>query len=389
MIQIIRIKVSYNAYLLNQKIKKYIKDLDMLLLLPVISLCLFGVAAVFWAGLSPQFSSPFALVKSKVAVMFIGLGAAGLFSQIDYHHYEKPNLQAAGCLTLILFLCLLFFLGLKEYGANLRFALMNRTVQPTEYVKLMVVIVLSYTIIETYQKGLLGYLVFSVHSLPLTVFTVLIAMQPDYGAVLIIITTAMGMLIVARIKAGRSLVTFILFAGAAGGLFLGACVLWDNNFYVLDRFRIYVSCFLVNECSEYQIANAYHAISSGGFWGADLSAALHPHGILPMECNDFIFCVIAEETGFLGTSLFLMSYMMLIHRGFEISKQCRDFFGQLMAFGLTWLIGFQALLNMMVATGLFPITGVTLPLISHGGNSMLSVMIAVGILNNIAKHQHT
>ena len=105
-----------------------------------------------------------------------------------------------------------------------------------------------------------------------------------------------------------------------------------------------------------------------------------------MECNDFIFCVIAEEMGFIGVAVILLLYLWVIQRGFLISKYCKDFFGQLMAFGLTWLIGFQALLNILVSTGLFPITGITLPFVSHGGNSLISVMIAVGILLNISRN---
>ena len=347
---------------------------------------MFGLAAVYWAGLSPQFSGPYFLLKAKTVFVLAGIGLALVLSRIDYHIYEKRGFQIGISLAVIVMLILLFFVGLKEHGANLRLPLFSRTIQPTEYAKIIVVIVFSYTITDTYRRDLLSYFVLSVQSFFLWGLVVLIAMQPDYGAVLILIVASLGMLIVARLQARRSLF-IVAFSVVLGGLvFLLGCLILKDDFYVLNRFRIYMECFLVAGCREYQISNAYNVIASGGFFGNGIAEAIHPHGVLPMESNDFIFCVIAEELGFLGITVLLSVFVMFIRRGFSISKHCRDFFGQLMAFGLTWTIGFQVLLNILVATGLSPITGVTLPFISQGGNSLLSVMIATGILLNISKN---
>jgi cell division protein FtsW len=344
------------------------------------------MAAVFWAGLSPQFSSPFVLFKSKATFILSGIILAIGFSKIDYHFYENRKLQIVTSLVVIVFLGLLFFIGPEEFGANLRFLIFNKTVQPTEYVKIIVVFVLSYTITETYGKDLLGYFVFSIHSLLLGILFILIAFQPDYGAVLILMVTSFSMLIVARIRAKRSIFIVGLLIAFGGLIFLILCFALADDFYVLERLKIFVQCLFVSGCDEYQMSNAYNAIISGRFLGNNIVNAIHPHGVIPMECNDFIFCVIAEETGFFGIALLLSVYLLFIHRGLSLSKHCRDFFGQLMAFGLTWLIGIQAFLNILVAAGCFPITGVTLPFISHGGNSLLSTMIAVGILLNISKN---
>jgi len=213
-----------------------------------------------------------------------------------------------------------------------------------------------------------------------------VALQPDYGVVLILLATSLAMLIVARVRARRSIFFVTLFLALGGLAFFCVCFVLANDFYVLDRFRIFVECVFVVGCKEYQLSNAYEVIASGKLSGTDILNAIHPHGILPMECNDFIFCVIAEEMGFFGVVLLLLVYLSFLQRGFFISKHCRDFFGQLMAFGLTWIVGFQALLNILVATGLFPITGITLPFVSHGGNSLISVMAAVGILLNISRN---
>ncbi len=369
-----------------KRMKLLLQDVDFLLLSPVLTLCAFGIAAVFWAGLSPQFSSPFVLLRAKVMFILPGILLVICFSKIDYHFYENRKLQIATSLAVIVFLALLFFIGPKEFGANLRFLIFNKTVQPTEYVKIIVVFVLSYTITETYRKDLLGYFVFSIHSLLLGVLFILIALQPDYGAVLILIATSFSMLTVARMQAKTSILIATLLMTLGGLIFLVVCFTLTDDFYVFERLRIFIECFFVSDCDEYQLRNAYNSIVSGRLFGNSIIGAIHPHGVLPMECNDFIFCVIAEEMGFIGVVLLLFVYLLFIKRGFLISKHCKDFFGQLMAFGLTWIIGFQALLNVLVAIGLFPITGVTLPFISHGGNSLLSAMIAVGILLNISKN---
>ncbi|MGD8513874.1 MAG: FtsW/RodA/SpoVE family cell cycle protein [Deltaproteobacteria bacterium] len=361
-------------------------DVDLVLLAPMLTLCVFGLLAVFWAGLSPQFSSPFILLKEKVRFILPGIGLMLCFSKIDYHFYENRGLQVAISLAVIVFLALLFFLGPKEFGARLRFLVFNKTIQPTEYVKVIMVIVLSYTITETYRKDLPGYFIFSIHSLLLAILFVLIALQPDFGAVLILLATALCMLIVARIQVRRGLFILASVLISVGVTLLALCFVLAEDFYGLERLKAFLECFFVKGCKEYQLINAYHVIISGGLFGNSIRDVLHPHGIVPMESNDFIFCVVAEETGFLGVVFLLLIYLRFIQRGFFICKHCKDFFGQSMAFGLTWIIGFQALLNILVATGLLPTTGVTLPFISHGGNSLLSAMIAVGILLNISKN---
>jgi cell division protein FtsW len=362
------------------------RDLDLALLAPVLTLSVFGVLAVFWAGLSPQFSSPYVLVKAKVMSLLAGVLLLVCFSKIDYHCYENRRLQIEVTLAVIGFLGLLFVIAPKEFGAILRFLVFNKTIQPSEYVKVVVVVVLSYTITESYRRNLIEYLVFSVHSLFLAILVILIAFQRDYGAVLILLVTALCMLVVARIQAKQSALSAAFAMVLGGVIFLTICGALKEDFYVLDRFWIFLKCLLVKDCDEYQLSNAHSVIISGGLVGNSIMDAIHAHRILPMECNDFIFCVIAEEMGFLGVVLLLFLYLLFIQRGFLVAKHCRDFFGQLMAFGLTWIIGFQAILNVLVATGLFPITGITLPFISHGGNSSLSAMIAVGILLNISKN---
>ncbi len=379
-------KIIAGYYAKRFSIIIFFKQIDYYLLAPVLTLCLFGLVAVFWAGLSPQFSSPFLLFKAKLYFFIPGLLIALCLSAVDYHLYENSKLQISLSLAVIFFLVLLFFLGPREFGANLRFLLFNKTIQPTEYSKIIIVVVLSYTITETYRRNLFSYFIFSIHTALLLVLFVLIALQPDYGAVLILFVTSLSMMIAARIEAKKSLLIVLLISILGCLMIIALCVALPQYQYVLDRFKIFFECFFVKGCHKYQINNAYHAVISGRLFGNSITGALHPHGILPMECNDFIYCVIAEESGFTGVTMLVVVYLLFIKQGFFIASNCRDFFGQLMAFGLTCMIGLQALINMLVATGLMPTTGITLPFVSHGGNSMLSSLIAVGMLLNISKN---
>jgi len=179
------------------------QHVDVYLLVPVFTLCVFGLVAVFWAGLSPKFSSPFLLFKAKLYFLIPGLLIAVCLSAVDYHLYENSKLQISLSVAVIFFLLLLFFSGPREFGANLRFLLFNKTIQPAEYSKIIIVIVLSYTITETYRRQLFNYFIFSIHTALLVVLFILIAMQPDYGAVLILFATSLCMLIAARIEAAQ------------------------------------------------------------------------------------------------------------------------------------------------------------------------------------------
>ena len=362
------------------------QETNFQLLSPVLALCMFGVAAVFRAGLSPQFSSPFILLKSKLYFAGFGMMLVTGLSMVDYHIYENRRLQVGLSMGMIILLLFLFLFGPREFGANLRLKFFSKTFQPTEYAKILVVLVLSYTITETFRRRLLSYFVLSVHTALLVILFVLIALQPDYGAVLILLATALCMLIAARIQAQKSLFIVIFGAIVGGLLFVGMCLTFPRYLYVFNRIKSFLVCFFIKGCDTYQINSAYDTIISGGFFGDAITDAIHPHGVLPMECNDFIFCVIAEGFGFVGIFLLLAVYLFFIREGFLIARYCRDFFGQLMAFGLTCMIGLQALINMLVAIGLFPATGITLPFVSHGGNSILACMIAIGILLNISKN---
>jgi cell division protein FtsW len=136
----------------------------------------------------------------------------------------------------------------------------------------------------------------------------------------------------------------------------------------------------------YNLIQSYYAIGSGGLFGVGLGNSIQKLYYLPFQHTDFIFSVICEEWGFIGASIVIGLFGLLAWRGFAIAWHCPSRFGRMLAFGLTLAIVLQAMINISVTVGLMPVTGVTLPLISYGGTSMIVTLGMIGMLLNISRY---
>jgi cell division protein FtsW len=136
----------------------------------------------------------------------------------------------------------------------------------------------------------------------------------------------------------------------------------------------------------YQVINSLYALGSGGLIGMGIGNGRQKLGFLPEQNTDFIFAVLGEEMGFLGTMLVVGLFLVFAWRGYRIASRCPDLFGSLLAAGMTTMIVLQALFNMGVVTGCLPVTGISLPFISYGGSSLLLCMGASGVLLNISRY---
>jgi len=140
--------------------------------------------------------------------------------------------------------------------------------------------------------------------------------------------------------------------------------------------------------SGFQIIQSLYAIGPGGLLGLGLGNSIQKHFYLPEPQTDFIFSIISEEFGFMGVLIVSILFILIIYRGFRISKNCENRFGKFLAFGITFQFAFQALLNLMVVVGLIPVTGVTLPFLSYGGSSLLITLMSFGLVLNISKYNY-
>ena len=157
--------------------------------------------------------------------------------------------------------------------------------------------------------------------------------------------------------------------------------------YRLQRISSFINPWNDPLGSGFQIIQSLYAIGPGGLFGFGLGNSRQKHFYLPEPQTDFIFSIICEELGFFGVLLVVFLFMIIVATGFRIASKCEDLFGKFLAFGITFWIAFQTILNLMVVVGLIPVTGVTLPFLSYGGSSLLILYIAIGIVLNISRYQ--
>ena len=207
----------------------------------------------------------------------------------------------------------------------------------------------------------------------------LIMLQPDFGTGVILVMSIIGLLFISGVK-----LSFFSKIGILG--LIGAVALILAAPYRIQRILSFIDPWKDPLGSGFQTIQSLFAIGPGGLLGFGLGNSIQKHFYLPEPQTDFIFSIISEELGFLGALIVASLFVIIISRGFIISMKTNDLFAKFLAFGITFQITFQTLLNLMVVVSLLPVTGVTLPFISYGGSSLLMTLIGVGILLNISKN---
>lgn len=369
--------------------------MDVLLLGITIVLTLFGLAmissvSVFESyqltqrltlqGLRDGPSNSFYLWRSFRHVLF-GFGAMGITMLIPYRLWQK--LAFPLFVATLLLLVALFIPGLRaEWGTSQSWLRMGPlSMQPSELLKLTLVFYLALwlqkrtQLISTWKDGFVPFATL------LSLSTILVALQPDLGSFLVLSSIAVVMFFVA----GGN-IFHVLLGGTMAGI-LGLPLILQKE-YIRNRFRAFLNPEdpAFSETIGFQIKQALIAIGSGGAFGVGYGKSVQKFGYLPEVQADTIFAAMAEELGFLRLLIILTMFGMFIWRGYRIAREAPDRFGFLVATGITTWIAFQTILNIAVNLALFPLTGITLPFISYGGSSLLSLLIAVGVLLNISMY---
>ena len=206
-------------------------------------------------------------------------------------------------------------------------------------------------------------------------------LQPDLGTGAIILVTVIGLLFVSGVD-----MTF--FARIIGLGLIGLSALIIAAPYRIKRIVAFLNPWSDPLGSGFQSIQSLYAIGPGGLLGMGLFNSVQKHFYLPEPQTDFIFSIISEELGILGIVLVATLFISIIYRCLKISINCNDLFGKYLAFGITFQLTFQTLLNLAVVVGLVPITGVTLPFLSYGGSSLIITLCSIGIILNISRHQN-
>ena len=325
-----------------------------------------------------DYGSSFTFFRKQLLWAIVAFGAYFASSRIDYHRWRGVSFLFYAVSAALLVIVLVPGIGISVGGSARWVGVGPFSFQPSEIVKLAMVLVVADVLSRRSEKSLREFSQMAIPVLPGLGFIVfLVMMQPDLGTTIVISVIALGLLFIA----GASLRHLIPVGLIGSGLALGAALAED---YRRARLLAFLDPWADPLNTGYQTIQSLIALGSGGLFGVGLGASRQKWSYIPNSHTDFIFAILGEELGLLGTFMVLGLFVFIAYLGIRIAKRAPDRFGMLVASGVTIWIAFQALVNMGAVTAAMPITGVPLPLVSFGGTSLLITMTALGILNNIA-----
>jgi rod shape determining protein RodA len=357
------------------------RGLDLLTPLIILFLVGVGVAMIYSAyEVSRPTDGADALLDNTVfrqsLFAAVGLVAYIVVAAIDYHVILRLYRWIyVGVLALLM---LTQVLGQARFGAQAWFEVFVFTVQPSELCKVLMVVVMA-RLLDSTEHDLESPLPFLLSAVLVAAPAVLIYLQPDFGIALMLMATWAGMAFLAGVRWRH-----ILFLGVLG--LIAVPVAW---FQAPPYMRGRIVDFLYPENdpsgSTYNTMQALISIGSGGWWGKGfLQGTQSQLQFLRVRHTDFIFSVLAEEFGFIGSVLVILLYVALILRLIHVANQAPDMPGRLLVGGVATMVFAQAFVNTAMNASLVPVTGLTLPLISYGGSSLTTMFIALGLAQSVA-----
>jgi len=359
------------------------KKQDLILMIAVIVISLFGIIMIYsassiWAEY--KFNDPFRFVKAEGLFLIIGIVLMFIISKVDYMNYKKYANILLGVCFLLLILVLIPGIGSVRNGSRSWFGIGQFGIQPSEFTKLAMIIFTAKYLshnqkeMRSIKRGVLPIL-----GLLMFLFG-LIMLQPDFGTGTVLVMSIIVMIFVSGVN-----LSFFVKIGILGIVAIVALIIVAP--YRLERILSFLNPWQDPLGSGFQIIQSLYAIGPGGLLGLGFGNSIQKHFYLPEPQTDFIFSVISEEFGFMGVLIVSSLFVTIIYRGIKIALNCEESFGKYLAFGITFQLAFQSILNLMVVVGLIPVTGVTLPFLSYGGSSLLITLMSMGILLNISRYQ--
>jgi cell division protein FtsW len=352
---------------------------DFKLFFPMLVLVGIGIVMVYSASSAISIKKygndlHYLIRQSMIAVL--GLIAMLIFRKIPYEYYRKYAylflVVAIGLLVAVKFTGL----GIKVNGAKRWMMIAGFRFQPSEFARIAMVIFMSYSLTKKQDHIRSFFIGFVPHVFFLGLFAGLIALQPDFGSVVILAAITWVMMFVAGVR-----VAYLV--GSVGALLPFAYIYMMSATYRTERWLAFLHPWEHASDQAYQIVHSLMAFGTGGVWGAGVGKGLQKLFYLPEPHTDFIFSVIGEELGLVGVLCVLLLYVLILWSGLSIAKNTYDIFGSYLAMGITAAIGLQVCINLGVSLGLVPTKGLPLPFLSYGGTSLLVSMISIGILMNI------
>jgi len=359
-----------------------ILDIDYVLLSIVVIFYGLGIVMVYSASINEgiKLGNPTYFLQRQITWAVMSLFACIIFIFIDYTVLARQRkLLVWGIVILLLTLLFPPFIKAGIVHPSRRwFRFSSIGFQPSEFAKIVLIVYLAAILSKKKERINDFYRGFLPPFLIVSAIAFLILLEPDFSTAVILFFIAILMFFVVGIRS-LSIVSLFLVAIPAVLLMI------SGKGYRRERIMGFINPWSDPTDKGYQIIQSFKAFAYGGFFGVGLGRSVQKMRYLPIPHTDFIFAIIAEEMGFFGIVLVLILYMLFAYRGFTIAFAQRSMYEFLLAFGITSLIVWEAVLNIAVVTGLLPSTGISLPFLSYGGSSLLANSILTGILLNISR----
>jgi rod shape determining protein RodA len=351
------------------------RDFDWGLLLMVLTLCGFSLLEVHSTTMHTRFAS----FESK-QMLFIAGGLVGMFilAKIDYHRLLDWAPWAYG--IFLVSLALVKVVGHKVMGARRWIAIGPIQFQPSEWVKLVLVLAVARYFANLGARYLTWSDIFKAFAL-VGIPMVLVLIQPDLGTTLTYAPILVAGLFLGGINFKQAAILITCFLVLAGGVWSSGKLLKP---YQKARLTSFINPANDPRGSGYQINQSLIAVGSGGIWGKGTEKGTQTQGyFLPIPYTDFIFAAFSEEHGFVGAAFVLLLYFLILMRLIQNAQTAADLPGALIIMGIVAVLTFQIAVNVGMVIGFMPVTGIPLPLMSYGGSSVLFTFLALGVAMNV------
>ncbi|MGB9715284.1 MAG: putative lipid II flippase FtsW [Thermodesulfovibrionales bacterium] len=355
---------------------------DRLLFFSTLTLVVFGALMIYSSTsvitpvLERKGITEFYYFKRHLFTILIGFGFMYIAFRISPYYLKKIAVPLLIVSFILLMLVFLPGIGVSAGGARRWIRLWPSTFQPSEFVKLSMVIFLAkYLSASEYRTD--NFISFLKPIIIMAIFQAVIIKQPDFGAAMSLAFLTFSMLFLSG--------TRIRYIFSLSLLALPVLYKLLMEPYRLRRIMSFLDPWKDSQDSGFQLVQSFIAFGSGGISGVGIGGSRQKLSYLPESHTDFIFSIIGEEFGFIGVSVVIILFLLILIRGISIANRAKDMFVYYLAIGLSLMISLQALINFAVATGMVPTKGLPLPFISYGGSSLLVNMAAIGILLNISR----
>ena len=360
----------------NEQMSTQNMQSDRPLLIAVIFLVVIGLIAIFSASAPKCIEMGVNPARFLIQQLFgVIIGFVGLKFLSNFHYKKLMMYTLPFAFLVIILLVLVKVAGVTVNGAQRWINIGPMSLQPSEFAKPAVVLLLSAVFYRNAEVLDNNKIVTAF--IPILIMMALIFVQPNLSMLLLLLFTAIAIFLCA----GGSVKLLLIGASCAIPLF----IMKGLKGYQSSRIMTWLNPEADPLGAGYNVIQSLVAFATGGFYGVGYGSSKQKLAWLPESHTDFIYAVIGEEHGFIGCLLIICLFWTILQRGFLIASKCQDMYGKLLALGLTFSICFQGFLNMWVASSFVPATGVPMPFISYGGSSIMVSLWMVGILLNISK----